>query len=179
MGSQPTQATTASAATCAATKFVSLLFTTQKNGVKGESIRHGVTVHPHACAVAAIRRSVSHLRQHGATPDTHLTAVCNGTTWYTVRSNDITAALRAATTLMGPQVGFTPEDVIARSMRASGAMALLMASVDTHTIRLVGRCRSDFMLRYLHTTAHTFTEGLATRMVQHEDYALIPPAHRD
>ena len=57
-------------------------------------------------------------------------------------------------------------------MRAGGAMALLMARVDTDTIRLVVRCRSNLMLRYLHTTAQTFTEGLASRMVQHRDYAL-------
>ena len=56
-------------------------------------------------------------------------------------------------------------------------MALLMARVDTDTIRLVGRWRSDVMLRYLHTTAKSFTEGLASRMVQHRDYALVPPAH--
>ena len=61
-------------------------------------------------------------------------------------------------------------------MRAGGTMALLMAHVDTYTIRLVGRWRSDAMLRYVHTTAQTFTEGLAARMVQHGDYALIPPA---
>ena len=48
---------------------------------------------------------------------------------------------------MGPQVGFTPEDVSAQSMQAGGAMALLMARVDTDTIRLVGRWRSDVMLR--------------------------------
>ena len=58
-------------------------------------------------------------------------------------------------------------------------MALLMARVDTDTIRLVGRWRSDVMLRYLHTTAKTLTEGLASRMVQHRDYALVPPAHGD
>ena len=58
-------------------------------------------------------------------------------------------------------------------------MVLLMACVNTDTIRLVGRWCSDVMLRYLHTTAKTFTEGLASRMVQHRDYALIPPAHRD
>ena len=80
---------------------------------------------------------------------------------------------------MGPQVVFTPEDVSAQSMRAGGAMALLMARVDTDTIRLVGRWRSDIMLSYLHTTAKTFTEGLALHMVQHGDYALIPPAHGD
>ena len=80
---------------------------------------------------------------------------------------------------MGPQVGFTPDDVSARSMRAGGAMAILMSRVGTDTIRLVGRWRSNVMLRYLHTTAKTFTEGVASRMVQHGDNALIPPAHRD
>ena len=129
--------------------------------------------------MAAIRRRVAHLRQHGATPDTHLVTVFNGATWSTVCSVEITAALRAATTRIGPQVGFTPEDVSAQSMRASGAMALIMTCVDTDTIRLVGRWRSNVMLRYLHTTTQTFTEGLASRMVQHRDYALIPPAHGD
>ena len=64
-------------------------------------------------------------------------------------------------------------------MQAGGTMALLMACVDTDTIRLVGRWRSDVMLRYLRTTAKTFTEGLTSRMVQHGDYALIPLAHGD
>ena len=54
-------------------------------------------------------------------------------------------------------------------MRASDAMALLMARVDTDTIRLVGRWCSDAMLHYLHTTAHTFTEGLAAHIAQHGD----------
>ena len=64
-------------------------------------------------------------------------------------------------------------------MRASGAMALLMARVDTYKIRLVGRWRSNIMLRYLHMTEQTFMEGLASRMVQHRGYALIPPPHGD
>ena len=144
----------------------------QKNGLKGGSIGHGTTGHPRACALEAIRRRVAHLRQHSATPETHLAAVYNGATWSTVRSAEITKALR-------PQVGLTPEDVSSQSMRAGGAMALFMACVDTDTIRLVGRWRSDVMLRYLHTTAKTFTKGLASCMVQHGDYALIPPAHGD
>ena len=57
-------------------------------------------------------------------------------------------------------------------------MALLLARVDTDTIRLVGMWRSNIILIYLHTTARTFTAGLAARMVQHGEYALIPPAHR-
>ena len=56
-------------------------------------------------------------------------------------------------------------------------MAPLIARVNTDTIRLMGRWSSNTMLRYLHTTAYTFTSGLAVRTVQHGDYALIPPAH--
>ena len=60
-------------------------------------------------------------------------------------------------------------------VRAVRSMTLIMERINTDTIRLVGRWRSDEMLRYLHTTAQTFTEGLAERMVQHGDYALISP----
>ena len=57
---------------------------------------------------------------------------------FTVRSTEITAALLVAVTIMGSQVGFTPEDVSACSMSAGRAMALIMARVDTDRIRLVG-----------------------------------------
>ena len=118
---------------------------------------------------------MAHSRQHGATPDTHLVAFFNGVKWSTVRSAKITTELCAATTIIRPQVGFIPEDVSARSMRAGSAMSLLMERDNTDTIRLVGRWRSDIMMRYLHLAAQTFTEGLAARMVQHGDYALTHP----
>ena len=44
-------------------------------------------------------------------------------------------------------------------------MALLLVRVDT------------VMLRYLPTSMQTFTSGLAARMVQYGDYALILPTH--
>ena len=64
-------------------------------------------------------------------------------------------------------------------MQAGGAMALLMARINTDTILIVGQWHRNAMLRYLHTAAQTFTEGLAARMVQHRDYMIIPPAHRN
>ena len=109
--------------------------------------------------------------------DTNLAAVFNRKISSPVRSALITLALCAASTIIGPHVGFTPDDVSLHSMRAGGAMALLMARVGKDTIRLVGRWRSNEMLRYLHMTAQTFTEGLAMRMFQHRGYAVIPPAH--
>ena len=56
-------------------------------------------------------------------------------------------------------------------------MALLTEWVDPDTIRLVGRCRSDTIIRYLHMTEKIFTEGLSTKMFEHITYALIMPVH--
>ena len=56
-------------------------------------------------------------------------------------------------------------------------MAILVAQVDPDTIRLLGRWRSDTMLRYLHTTVKSFTKGLSAKIFEHGAYALIPPAH--
>ena len=75
IGNQPTPATTATPQECAAATFISILFTTQKNGVKGESIGHGTTGHPRACAVAAIRRRVAYLQHHSVTSHTPLASV--------------------------------------------------------------------------------------------------------
>ena len=129
--------------------------------------------------MAAIRRRVAHLRQHSAPQNTYLAAVVKVNKWATICSTEITAALCAATKIIGTHVRITPDDVIARSMWAGGAISLLMTRVNTDTISCVGRWRSAAMLCYLHTTAETFTEGIAARMVQHGDYALIPPSHGD
>ena len=58
-------------------------------------------------------------------------------------------------------------------------MALLLSKVNTDTSRLVSRWRSNAMLRYLHISTQTFTAGIVACMVQHGEYALIPPAHGD
>jgi len=56
-------------------------------------------------------------------------------------------------------------------------MALLLAKVDPDLIRLVGWWRSDVIMCYLHTTAKSFNQGIAARMVSHGNYALIPLAN--
>ena len=58
-----------------------------------------------------------------------------------------------------------------------GGVALLMEQVDPDTIRLVGRWWRDTIIRYLHTTAKSFTEGLLVKMFEHGAYELIPPTH--
>ena len=75
---------------------------------------------------------------------------------------------------MGPSIGFTKEDISARSLRAAGAMALLCANVDHDRIKLVGRWRSDAMLRYLHVQAQPVMKHFAKAMITDGEYSLIP-----
>ena len=78
-------------------------------------------------------------------------------------------------TFLGPQLGFTADDVSARSLRAAGAMALFNMKVDALTIRLIGRWRSDEMLRYLSTQCEPVMRGLSRKMIQAaNEYTLIP-----
>ena len=83
------------------------------------------------------------------------------------------AELRSVITIMGTQVGFSPEDISARSMRSRSSMDLLMEQVNTDTIKFYGRHCINVMLNYIHMVAQTFTSGLATLMVQHGDYTLM------
>ena len=61
IGQQPYNVTMASNSVLAQADFVSLLFKTQKNGVKGESIGHNRIGHPQGCSVAAMCHRVAYL----------------------------------------------------------------------------------------------------------------------
>ena len=153
--------------------FVSMEFTTQKNAVRGERVGHGSNSSPTANPVEAVKRRFQHLRAHNAPPDT---ALC---TYYwnhqpcMVRSRDITAILRQAAREL-PQYNLLEQDVTARSLRASGAMALLCKEIDPVIIKLLGRWRSDEMLRYLHLQAQPLMRGFAEIMLRGGDYSLLP-----
>ena len=53
-------------------------------------------------------------------------------------------------------------------------MALLCAGIDHDRIELIGRWRSDEMLRYLHVQAAPGMQRYAHDMVTAGDFALIP-----
>ena len=53
-------------------------------------------------------------------------------------------------------------------------MALLCGKVDADTIRLDGRWKSDAMFRYLHAQALPLIRDLATTMLTHGNFTLIP-----
>jgi len=153
-------------------RFASLTFTNQKNGVRGEVIGLARSGDPYLCPVLSIIRRVLYLRRHSAPSNTPLARVFGGTS--TVTAAAITTCIRDAVTHLGPQLGFLPSDVSARCLRAAGATALLLANVDPDVIRLIGRWRSDEMLRYLHVQAYPLMKHYAQKMLSAGMYTLIP-----
>ena len=154
--------------------FGSLTFTTQKNGVRGEVIGLTRSGNPHFCPVATLVRRILHLRANNADPTTPLSMYFDGS-WKAVTPSDITNALRLSVLALGPHnLGFHPSDISARCLRAAGAMALLCAHVDTDLIRLLGRWRSDEMLRYLHLQAQPVMRDFSARMLSGGNFVLNP-----
>ena len=155
-------------------RFATLTFTDQKNGVRGEVIGLGRSGDPFVCPVLAIIRRVVHLRELSAPMSTPLARVYHSTNAKSkVTPALITKTLRDAVRYLGTDLGFLPEDVSARSLRAAGATALLVGKVDTNVITLLGRWRSDEMLRYLHLQAEPIMRDFSKIMLN-ADYSLLP-----
>lgn len=155
-------------------RFATLTFTDQKNGVRGEVIGLGRSGDPFVCPVLAIIRRVIHLREHSAPMSTPLARVYHSTNAKSkVTPALITKTLHDAVRYLGTDLGFLPEDVSARSLRAAGATALLVGKVDTNVITLLGRWRSDEMLRYLHLQAEPIMRDFSKIMLN-ADYSLLP-----
>ncbi len=153
---------------------VALEFTNQKNGVRGELVGLGRSGHPQWCPVLAIVRRIKHFRLHQAPPTTPLFCYYTTSSCHRITTSTLTQHLRWAATAIGAASGITAADISVRSLRSAGAMALLCANVDPDRIQLLGRWRSDQMLRYLHVQAFPIVAPLAAQMVHYGAFALIP-----
>jgi hypothetical protein len=105
--------------------FGSLTFTDQKNDVCGKVICQALTGDSFVCPVKAHVRRVLYLRSHNAPPTTPLSQVFNKPA--RVTPSVLTATLRDCVQYLGPDLGFLPSEVSARSLWATGATALLLA----------------------------------------------------
>jgi hypothetical protein len=86
----------------------------------------------------------------------------------------LTQELHSAVASLGHLVSIAPMDISVRSLRSSGAMALLCANIDSDCICLLGRWHFDEMLRYLHVQAYPVVAHLAPTMLQHGDFSFLP-----
>ena len=138
----------------------SLTFTTQKNGVENEVIKLGRSGDPFLCPTLAVARRILHLRSANASRHAPLGRVFTPTGVQRVTPALITSKLRDAVRFIGADLGFLPG--------------------DPDVIRLLGRWRSDEMLRYLHLSAEPVMQSFASKMLGAE-YTLAPhqlvPSH--
>jgi hypothetical protein len=165
LGASTFSAATGDPALISRATFVALTFTKQKNGTENEVVGHAKSGHTTTCPVLALIRRCLHLRSHDTAPTTPLCTVflpSHPATFIT--PSLLTAHLRRSATILFSSLGFAPLDVSARSLRAGGAMALLCAQVDSNVIKLIGRWRSDEMLRYLHLQSYPQMRNLAPLM---------------
>jgi hypothetical protein len=133
--------------------FIALEFTTQNNAVRGEVIGHGCTTHTWACPTKALLRRLLHLRSHNALPSTPLCAV--GPNLRPLPPRTITTLLRQGGIVYSAATDTTLPPLHLKALRATGATALLSRDVDGKEIQLLGRWKSDSMLRYLHLQCHS------------------------
>jgi hypothetical protein len=133
-----------------AATFVGLEFTTQKNGVRGEIVGLGRSGHATFCPVQAAIHRIQHLCQHRAPLHTPIYYYYMHAQWHTITTNNLTTALRQTATSYG------------------------CSNVNPDKIRLIGRWRSDEMLRYLHVQVFPVVARFAPTMLQHGHYSLIP-----
>jgi hypothetical protein len=178
-GDHPLDLAMATDAQLLAATSVELTFTTQKNAVKGEKIAHGRSGHRFFCPVLAAARRIIHLRINLAPPSTplHCHRKSPAFSWSPVRSGHVTDLVKRIVVTSGAPFGLQPDHVTAKSLRASGAMALLIARVDQDLIQLIGRWKSDSMLRYLHISALPVMHNHAKSMVLHGDYSFRAAAY--
>ena len=137
---------------------------------RGETVGQNASGHPTASPTVAIAAQVCQPRAHGATA---ATPPCAFKGRFMVTSTMITALLREAVAAC-PECGLTPSDISARSLRASGAMAMLCDGLGTDHIKLFGRWRSDELLTYLHVQAEPIYRDVSARMLRGGVYNFVP-----
>jgi hypothetical protein len=128
--------------------FVVLIFTDQKNAVRGETVGHGRSGDPHACPVLSTVRRILHLRSFNAPPHTPLCAL--NATGSSISGASITTLLRKGAAAYSALSNTKLPVIYQKALRPTGATALLAQGADISTIKLLGRWKSDAALRYLH-----------------------------
>ena len=151
-----------------------LTHTDQKNCIRGEKVTHLASGDSNVCPTRALERRVKHILDNGGGPSTPLY------TYYApsqsrrrgkpkgseISTSMVTTLLRSAAKNVEKETGIPPSKISARSLRPGGATALLCADVKPENIALVGRWRSDAMLRYLRANTTPVAQAFSQKMLQ-------------
>jgi len=138
----------------------------QKNGWKGVCVYQESNGEPYNCPVRALGRRYRHLRQHGATAKTFLSAYWAEGFKYDVTAEDMSVAVKqAATALAYPTVkGIPVERINTHSLRSGGANALALSGYTDTQIQKMGRWRGATFKEYIREELACYAAGMSTDM---------------
>ena len=105
--------------------------------------------HATGCAIRRLLHHVAYHRCRCAPRDIPIASYHDSAKWRVLKSSNITKAIRESIQHIGPIVGLSPSNASTRSLRASGAMPMLLGGVNGDVIRILGCWKSDTMRRYL------------------------------
>ena len=137
-----------------------------KEQCKGKCTGHRCSTSATLCPILAVAHRVAHLILHKAKSHQPLCSYYHSanSSYRYLASQDIMQVLRASA-LHHLRFCVNPASVECRSLRTSGAMALFSRGVDALLIKLVGRWRSDAMLRYMHVQSCPIMSRLSKLML--------------
>jgi len=150
-----------------AAQSATLKLENQKNGWKGVCIHQECNGDLYHCPVRALGRRYTHLRNHGATPQTFISTYYEQTKGqWNVTDKDISSTLKlAAIALEYPSRRGIPLDRIdTHSLRSGGANALALNGYSDREIQKMGRWRGATFKEYIREELHTFSTGMSRKM---------------
>ena len=156
-------------------------FTEQKNQHKGDVIAHATSGDMLCCPVKATVRQMLLHRKERRKRNKPYDGTVKLASYYNskgvnvpVKHSQITKVLQTHATLLQHITGVEPKEYTARSLRAGGAMALLLGGCDDTIIKLQCRWHSDSMMEYLHQSALPVFKQLASKMFSNGGHSFPP-----
>ena len=138
----------------------------QKNGWKGVCVYQQANGDPVDCPVRALGRRYVHLRSHGVTKRTIISAYYYGGKRFDVTAEHINAALKmAARALEYPILkGIPIKRINTHSLRSGGANALALSGYSDTQIQKMGRWHGATFKEYVHNELACFSTGMSSNM---------------
>ena len=165
-------------ANLASAEIVSITFEDQKNGEKFDTVNLQNSNDKVLNPVVAWAKTITRImKSPGSTTNTTINSYLIGKKFYAVTVKNAINALREAVSKKGEtHLGFRACEIGTHSIRSGGAMAMYLArpQIQTYTIQLIGRWKSDAFLQYIRKQVKQFSACISEAMVMNENFSHIP-----
>lgn len=156
---------------------VSLLFRTQKNGIRNATVTQWRSGHPSFCPVLLLADQVAHIRSFCSSNDIPISFLrLHGQKTVLLTGPFMRRQLRSDMILLESwKYGILPSEVGLHTARATCAMSLFINGVPEDRIKYLGRWRSDAFLSYIRDQAIDLHRGLSSALLGDRSQYRYPP----